>query len=38
MNTRNFYAGEEFFAHLMLGAHLMGEGVRFRTFAPRQAR
>lgn len=34
MDTRNFYAGEEFFAHLMLGAHVMGDGVRFTTFAP----
>ena len=34
MDTRNFYAGEEFYAHLMLGAHLMEGGVRFRTFAP----
>lgn len=34
MDTRNFYEGEEFFAHLMLGAHLVEGGVRFRTFAP----
>ncbi|MBP3884262.1 MAG: 1,4-alpha-glucan branching protein GlgB [Olsenella sp.] len=34
MDTRNFYAGEEFFAHLMLGAQTTGDGVRFRTFAP----
>ena len=34
MDTRNFYAGEEFYAHLMLGALLAEDGVRFRTFAP----
>ncbi|MDO4807608.1 MAG: 1,4-alpha-glucan branching protein GlgB [Coriobacteriales bacterium] len=34
MDTRNFYAGEEFFAQLMLGASITNEGVRFRTFAP----
>ena len=34
MDTRNFYAGEEFYAHLMLGSHLVEGGVRFRTFAP----
>jgi hypothetical protein len=30
MDTRNSYAGEEFYAHLMLGAHLVEGGVRFR--------
>ena len=34
MDTRNFYAGEEFFAHMMLGAQPHEGGVRFRTFAP----
>ena len=34
MDTHNFYAGEEFYAHLMLGAHVVEGGVRFRTFAP----
>ena len=34
MDTRSFYAGEEFYAHLMFGAHLVEGGVRFRTFAP----
>ncbi len=34
MDTKNFYAGEEFYAHLMLGAQVEDGGVRFRTFAP----
>ncbi len=38
MDTRNFYAGEEFYAHLMLGAHIVENSVRFRTFAPAASR
>ena len=34
METRNFYSGEEFYAHLMLGALRDSGGVTFRTFAP----
>lgn len=34
MDTRNFYAGEDFFTHLYLGAHLTPQGTVFRTFAP----
>lgn len=34
VETRNFYAGEEFYSHLMLGAHVVEGGVRFATFAP----
>ncbi|MDO4798435.1 MAG: 1,4-alpha-glucan branching protein GlgB [Coriobacteriales bacterium] len=34
METKNFYAGEEFHAHMMLGALRDEGGVTFRTFAP----
>lgn len=34
MDTRNFYAGQDFYAHLMLGASIEEGGVRFRTYAP----
>ncbi len=34
MDIGNFYAGAEFFAHTWLGAHLEGDGVTFRTYAP----
>ena len=34
MDIKNFYAGAEFFAHTWLGAHLEGDGVTFRTYAP----
>ena len=34
MNTVNFYAGEEFYAHLMLGCLRGHHGATFRTFAP----
>ena len=34
MNTKNFYAGEEFYAHLMLGCLRGVRGAMFRTFAP----
>ncbi len=34
MNTKNFYAGEEFYAHLMLGCLRGAQGALFRTFAP----
>ena len=34
MDTRNFYAGEEFYAHLMLGCLRGAHGATFRTFAP----
>ncbi|MBQ9005640.1 MAG: 1,4-alpha-glucan branching protein GlgB [Atopobiaceae bacterium] len=34
MDTHNFYAGEEFYAHLMLGCLRGAHGATFRTFAP----
>ena len=34
MDTRNFYAGEEFYAHMMLGCLRGQRGATFRTFAP----
>ena len=34
MDTRNFYAGEEFYAHMMLGCLRGAHGATFRTFAP----
>ena len=34
MDTRNFYAGEEFYAHMMLGCLRGQHGATFRTFAP----
>lgn len=34
MNTSNFYAGEEFYAHMMLGCLRGAKGATFRTFAP----
>ena len=34
MNSTDFHAGAEFFAHTWLGAHLTTDGVTFRTYAP----
>ena len=34
MDIRKFYEGNEFEAYEYLGAHLIGEGTVFRTYAP----
>ncbi len=38
MDMYGFYTGQAFSAHQYLGAHVTGEGVVFRTFAPNAAR
>ena len=38
MDYYNFYTGREFEAYRFLGAHVEGDTVCFRTFAPAAAR
>ena len=38
MNLNDFYNGNEWNAHEYFGAHIEGEGVRFRVYAPKARR
>ena len=38
MNLQKFYTGEVFDAYEYFGAHLEGDGIVFRTYAPRAER